>query len=208
VPPLDQAGIEPARPPGRPRSERAEQAILAATLELLAEHGIAGLSIEAVAARARVAKTTVYRRWSTKDDLVMDAIVQLSGPPPEPAAGPVRDQLIELLVRARGLQAGAESAGLMRRISAEAKHHPKLMDEFWRRVVTPRREAMYAVLRRGCAEGVIRADVDLVLLADLLVGPVLLRSVIRPAPISREQIASIVDCVLTGVEPPGPGLAG
>lgn len=208
MPAADDGGAGPARQPGRPRSERAEQAILAATIDLLAEHGIGGLSIEAVAARAGVAKTTVYRRWSGKDDLLMDAIVALSGPPPVPPAGSVRDQLISLLAYVRAMEAGHEWGTLLRRLSADAARHPKLLDEFWRRIVAPRREVMYGVLRRGIAEGLIRPDADLELLADLLVGPVLLRSVIRPAPVSREQFGLIVDWVLTGVGPAGPHLAG
>src|SRR6266496_6782642 len=62
------------RKPGRPRSAQAHKAILDATLELLAEGGFQGLSIEAVAARAGVGKTTIYRRWPSKNELVMDAI--------------------------------------------------------------------------------------------------------------------------------------
>jgi len=64
------------RKPGRPRSAQAHKAILDATLELLAEEGFHGLSIEAVAAKAGVGKTTIYRRWPSKDELVMDAILK------------------------------------------------------------------------------------------------------------------------------------
>ena len=66
-----------ARPPGRPRSERAARAIIDATIDLLAEEGgVAGVSIEAVAARAGVGKTTIYRRWPNKEALIIDALAE------------------------------------------------------------------------------------------------------------------------------------
>ena len=82
----DRAGAEeaPARGPGRPRSEEADQAILGATIMLLAEHGVYGLSIEAVAAEAGVGKTTIYRRWQTKEDLVVAALARMRPRPSRP----------------------------------------------------------------------------------------------------------------------------
>ena len=75
-----------ARRPGRPRSERAERAILDAALELFAESGVGGVCMEAVAARAGVGKATIYRRWPGKEDLLLDALALLKSPLPEPAA--------------------------------------------------------------------------------------------------------------------------
>src|SRR5215831_11164328 len=91
----------PAARPGRPRSPAADEAILDATVDLLAEQGFLGLSIEAVAARAGVAKTTIYRRWPTKDDLLMDAIACLKHAHPEPQGESLRDDLIDMISRMR-----------------------------------------------------------------------------------------------------------
>src|ERR1043165_4470484 len=78
-----------ARPPGRPRSERAARAIIDATLDLLAEEGgVTGVSIEAVAARAGVGKTTIYRRWPNKEALIIDALAALKEPFPTPVRRP------------------------------------------------------------------------------------------------------------------------
>jgi AcrR family transcriptional regulator len=76
------AGVElsAARAPGRPRDPQVDQAILTATLELLGDDGFDGLSIEAVAARAGVGKTTVYRRWPSKIPLVVDALTAMKAP--------------------------------------------------------------------------------------------------------------------------------
>src|SRR3954463_814071 len=86
-----------ARPPGRPRSERAAKAIIEATLDLLAEEGgVAGVSIEAVAARAGVGKTTIYRRWPHKEALIIDAFATLKEPFPAPRGDSVRDDLVAI----------------------------------------------------------------------------------------------------------------
>src|SRR2546430_2040846 len=73
------------RAPGRPRSVRVDEAIIDAVLDLLADGSIESLSIEAIAARAGVGKATLYRRWSNKDDLLLDAIRTLKGMPSQPA---------------------------------------------------------------------------------------------------------------------------
>ncbi len=85
------------RRPGRPRSERADQAIIDAALSLFAESGPEGLCIEQVAARAGVGKATIYRRWPGKEDLLLDAIAALKAPLPEPAGRSVREDLVTLL---------------------------------------------------------------------------------------------------------------
>src|SRR3954466_2689293 len=96
-----------ARPPGRPRSERAARAIIDATIDLLAEEsGVAGVSIEAVAARAGVGKTTIYRRWPSKDALIVHALGAVKEPLPEPSGGNSRADLTEI---ARTLAAGPVS---------------------------------------------------------------------------------------------------
>src|SRR5687768_10175832 len=96
------AGAAPADPdrkaPGRPRSARADEAIIEAVLALLAD-GVSAdqLSIEAVAARAGVGKATIYRRWSNKEALLVDAVASLKGPLPELAGVSVREDLLTLL---------------------------------------------------------------------------------------------------------------
>src|SRR5882762_3584246 len=89
------------RRPGRPRSAATDEAILDAAVDLLSEQGFLALTIEAVAARAGVAKTTLYRRWSNKDDLLLDAVSCLKGPPFDPPGGSVRDDTLYMLTRMR-----------------------------------------------------------------------------------------------------------
>jgi AcrR family transcriptional regulator len=193
----------PARAPGRPRSEQVERAILAGALELMAEHSVASLSMEAIAARAGVAKTTVYRRWAGKDELLLDALIRAKGQAAEPATGgSLRDNLVEYLTGMCARWQQAQAAPLMRRLIAEVDQHPKLVEEYWAQVVAPRRALLHGMLRQGIVEGTIRADADVELLTEMMVAPVLLRVVIRPSPISDEHIAKVVDTVLAGARPP------
>src|SRR3954453_19686126 len=86
--------------PGRPRSARADEAIVEAVLELLAEgHTVDALSIEAVATRAGVGKATIYRRWANKEALIVDAVTSMKGPLPVPGGESGRDDLVMLLSR-------------------------------------------------------------------------------------------------------------
>src|SRR5271163_5372205 len=78
------------RRPGRPRSEQAEQAIIEATLDLFAEQGFEGACVEAVAARAGVGKATIYRRWTSKEELLIAALGSLKSPMHDPRCGTVR----------------------------------------------------------------------------------------------------------------------
>jgi AcrR family transcriptional regulator len=85
---------EPARRPGRPRSEQAEQAIIEATLDVFAEQGFDGVCVEAVAARAGVGKATIYRRWPNKEELLLAALGTIKSPYPEPKGVSVREDLL------------------------------------------------------------------------------------------------------------------
>ena len=87
----------PAAPAGRPRSEQADRAIIDAALCVFAEHGVEGLCIEKVAAKAGVGKATIYRRWPGKEDLLLDALAALKTPLPEPRGDSVREDLVALM---------------------------------------------------------------------------------------------------------------
>src|SRR5262249_19022076 len=93
----DMAARDGARRPGRPRSERAEQAIIDATIEAMGECGIDGVRCEDAAARAGVGKATLYRRWPGKEDLLIAAFAAMRRPLPEPRGESVREDLIRML---------------------------------------------------------------------------------------------------------------
>ncbi|MET7335281.1 TetR/AcrR family transcriptional regulator [Nonomuraea sp. NPDC005650] len=192
-----------ARPAGRPRSEKAEKAIIEATLDLIGEGmGVSELSIEAIASRAGVGKTTIYRRWSSKEDLVVDALATLKAPVPALTGTSVRDDLIALLDAMRKESGVARNRCVMNIAMNEADRHPQLMDRFVKRAIEPRRQALRAVIERGIATGELRADLDVSMGMALLSGTMLWHTKWAPAGDLDPDLAErVVDVVLEGMAP-------
>jgi AcrR family transcriptional regulator len=188
------------RSPGRPRDPAVEQAIIDATLQLLADEGF-GLSIEAVAARAGVGKATIYRRWPNKDQLIVDALAQLQEPVEHPPGGSVRDELVAILDAVRRKATTSLAGKILPRLMAEATSNPALLQAYRRQVLEPRRQLVADALRRGMDSGNLRTDLDIEHVIDLLVGPVMYRLVMRPSdrPVPRNLPARVVDDVLAGL---------
>jgi AcrR family transcriptional regulator len=190
---------EPVR--GRPRSAAADDAIVAAALELVAEEGIGGLSVEAVAARAGVGKATIYRRWSCKAELVDAAFTHLSEQFPEAHGDTTRDRLVSLF--AAPSTQGSPTLRLLPRILSHKMRQPQLYQDFFNRVVEPRREQFRVELRRGIARGDIRADLEIDTMVNALVAPYLYRVMVLPdaGPPPADLAASVVDAALGGLAP-------
>jgi AcrR family transcriptional regulator len=162
-----------ARRPGRPRSERAEQAILDAAIEAVSDCGIDGVRCEDVAARAGVGKATLYRRWPGKEDLLIAAFASLKSPLPEPRGVSVREDLIamlEVMVTDADDPRYAQQYALLH---GEGHRYPRLMARYAERVVEPRRELIRSVLRRGVSTGELRPDTDIEVAMLALIGAVL-----------------------------------
>ncbi|MFI7661669.1 TetR/AcrR family transcriptional regulator [Micromonospora parva] len=188
------------RSPGRPRSIRADEAIIEATLDLLAEGStIEALSIEAIAARAGVGKATIYRRWAGKDALLLDALRRLKGVLAQPAGHSVRDDLV-LLVGAIGKNVDPRAAKIMPCL-VPAVNRSADQYQLYQNIIAPRRKLMREVLRRGIDEGVLRADIDVEVTMALLTGPMLIQRVLQWNPDLDEQTLPerVVDAVLEGI---------
>jgi AcrR family transcriptional regulator len=192
-----------SRPAGRPRSEKAEKAIIEATLDLIAEGmGVSELSIEAIAARAGVGKTTIYRRWSNKEDLVVDALATLKAPLPPLTGASVRDDLISLLDAMRREAGHPRSRCVINIAMSEADRYPRLMERFVKRAIEPRREATRAVLERGVATGELRPDLDVDMAMALLSGAMMWHTKWGPAgDLAADLAERVVDAALTGIAP-------
>ncbi|ARP69949.1 TetR family transcriptional regulator [Streptomyces pluripotens] len=180
-----------------------ERAILEGVMKLL-EEGVplAELSIERVARTAGVGKATIYRRWSGKEELFVDVIRAAEPPDPELPGTSLRDDLVALLesMRQRGLV--SRSSLILHDVYAQMKSSPKVWAAYHAAVIVPRRVLAFDVLRRAQQNGELRPDVDLELANDMFVGPMLVRSVMRPEVDLPEGLAEqIVDMVLEGLRP-------
>jgi len=188
---------EPRRP-GRPRSERADQAILSAALDLFAERGPDALCIEQVAAKAGVGKATIYRRWPGKEDMLLDAISMLRTQLPEPQGRSVRADLIALLNAICRDTADRRRARLFALLQGEGSRYPRLMDSYIKTVVQPRRAVVRSVLRRGVATGELREDTDIEA-ASFLVDGAVLASMYGPGPVDARYARRAVEELLRGL---------
>lgn len=164
------------RRPGRPRSADAHRAILDATQELLVEEGFTRLRLEHVAARARVGKSTIYRRWPSKEALTLDVVLELAGPHLDIAD--VGDTRAELRAASRNpLDAivGTRWGPVIRAMLSQIAGNPAIGEPFRATVVARRRSEVAHVIERGIARGDLRPDADASIATELLVGPIYFR---------------------------------
>jgi len=197
---MTETAESPRRTPGRPRSEASHQAIIRATLEGLVEVGYGALTMEAVRTRARVGKATIYRRWSSKEELVRDAIVFLHDDFETPDTGSLRGDYEALAAAVRASASRGGAATLMPRLLVDAAGDPELHAIFRANLVEPRRAALRAVLERAIARGELRPDVDLELMIDLFAGPAVYRLLITGGDMSKMfTVEAQVDALLNGL---------
>ena len=191
------------RGPGRPRDERADRAILDAALELLAEVGPTGLSVEEVAARAGVSKATIYRRFQTKDDLVVGCLSGLAVALPDGMPdGDVHDRLVFLVERWWDSYVVSPNGQVFHRVLAHAKSNPRLFEAFYDEVIEPRRELFRSVLRGAVASGEIRPDADLELVVTMIIGTSVYTNQTRSAgrdPMPGSGASGVVHAALASV---------
>jgi AcrR family transcriptional regulator len=157
---------------GRPRSERTEKAILAATSQLLAESGLAAMTIEGVAERAGVGKASIYRRWPTRGALAFDATFDeyLAGQPTEDTGSLEGDLEATALDWIRAVNRSPWGRTL-KELIAEVQSDPSLAGAWRERFVIPIRQQRRPIVERAIARGEIPKGSDLELIMDLLYGP-------------------------------------
>lgn len=182
----------------RPRVEgERETEVLDAAVRLLVRVGYDRLTMDAVAAEAKASKATLYRRWSTKTSLVVDAVLRSKGGRHVPSAdtGSLRADLVELATCRGGLSDPRSSAVLAAVVTA-LHHDAEFAEQFRQRVVAPRLEAVRSVFERARARGEITAEVDLDLLAPALAGIVLHRSFVEGMAPDEATVTRVVDEII------------
>jgi AcrR family transcriptional regulator len=176
------------------RSEEARIAVLEAADDLLAERGFAGVTIEGIAARAQVAKQTIYRWWTSKTDILFDALAEdaaayFTTRDGDDLGSDLRHHLRQLAVFLTQTDAGA----VCRALAGQAQHDPEVAARFHAEFVAPQRDRDRAPFRRAQVRGELPDAVDVDLDVDQLVGPIYYRVLIAGQPVPPEFTDALVD---------------
>ncbi len=186
------------RPPGRPRSEDARQAILRSTIKLLRRAGFADLSIEAIAADAQVGKATVYRWWPNKGALVVDAFASSTEDELHfPDSGSVFKDVSLQLNQWLGILRSPRGC-TVRAVIAAGQSDSDLLEAFRARFIRPRRQEAYRTLQRGIERGELPRRLDLDLVLDILYGAIYMRFLIRHDELNEYYVEEVCRLVLEG----------
>jgi AcrR family transcriptional regulator len=203
---MSERGVAEQPRRGRPRSEKAQKAILEAAIELLLEQGLHAMNMDDVAKRAGVSKATIYRWWPSKEVLAVDALATEWAPhlpATERDTGTLRGDLLARfrpwLRQLNQRPYGRVIAGLV----AEAQTDPEFAELYREHFVTPRRDATRPLLLRAIDRGEIAPDTDLDVTLDLLYGPIYHRLLHGHAPLNDRFVRQVVDTVIAGVSSGG-----
>jgi AcrR family transcriptional regulator len=186
--------------PGRPRSPAADAAVLRAALELFIEHGIEGASFEQIAKRAGVARTTIYRRWSSREDLLAQAMETARDAPerwlatidraaPNQLIGWLVDALSETVTR-------RDYRKIVAKLIGSAPNSPKLMSVYWNTYLLPRRKMVSEVMDRARTMGLLPEGAEPEILQDMIGGAIMYHLLVRPGRRSRKEMRAYIREVL------------
>jgi AcrR family transcriptional regulator len=200
------AGIsEVIRRRGRQPSPATAEAILDATRELLAADGVGGLTIENVAARSGVAKTTIYRRWRSRDELALAVLIAMVEDQAASVSdlGDVRAELVAFVAEAIKILRSTLMGRVMQGLVSELAADPELARAFRERVVARRVEELTRILERGIQRGDVRADAEIGMANEFLFGPIYYRLLLSGKPLDDALAERVVDAFLAGVRARG-----
>ncbi|GAB3952834.1 TetR/AcrR family transcriptional regulator [Kribbella albertanoniae] len=181
-----------------PRGAAARDRLLRAALDLLADEGVGGFTMEAVAARAGASKATVYRRWSARAELLAEAMERISQTDPTPETGELRSDLGTLLIGMHTLLSTQPFPRLLSAFIDAAERDPALAT-LHVELSERRREPLRQVLQRARQRAEIPHSADIELAIDLLTGPTFLRRLILHRQSSTAEVYTIVDYVLAAL---------
>ena len=193
-----QSASDSKRRPGG-RSARVRQSVLDAAFAELGEKGYGGLSIEAVALRSGVAKTTVYRRWPTRDELIADALDSRSDRyEPVPDTGSLREDLKQFCEGVRAKLTSNHGKAMLKSLVGAVDQSPEIVEtvqRFWRE----RRDVGGQLIERWIRRGVLRPETNADLLVEAILAPIYLRVLLPGGPVTGEVLEGFIDLALDGV---------
>lgn len=187
--------------PGRPRSEQARRAVLDAARTLFEEQGYGAATIEAIAARSGVAKTTIYRSWPSRAAVMVDVVVEMATTlvPPPRGGDPIRAMAAEL----RGIASAVNGpmGRLLTSLLGDAQVEPQVRSVLIERLFAPRSQASATNISRAQTGGTLRPDVPPHVAIDLLVGPLFYRMFVQHEPVTDTFVKQVLQYVVEGLQP-------
>jgi AcrR family transcriptional regulator len=188
---------------GPSRSDVARREALAATADLIAERGVDNLTIEDVAARSGVAKTTIYRHWPSRGPLIIDAVRSCWAHLPTPDTGDLRTDLVRLFEGMVRVDLSSLAGRIMPSLLSVAARDPEV-ERLTRELAEERARPVREILGRAVARGELSAAVDEEVALGLVVGPLLYRKVHRRLPLTTEYLEACIDASVVGLQAMAP----
>jgi AcrR family transcriptional regulator len=193
---VDEEAVATTRRPGRRRDESKDDAILLATRELLAERGYDGMTMDAVADRAGAGKATVYRRWPSKVQLTIDAMLCAPGTPMSADDVPDTGSLRSDLLAVRFGRKRSDDSELMSGVISAVKENPDVAAAFQQQFVRSRVALMRGLLERAQERGELRDDIDLEMVAAVAPAMIAYRKMVAGHRIDDEFVTQMIDSVI------------
>jgi AcrR family transcriptional regulator len=198
-----------SRPRGRPRRAGARTAIVEATLELLAERGFQGATIDAIAARAGVGRNTIYRRWGGKEELIADAVRELSADLDEHEGDDFYALMLDWVRDFIRLFADPVFGQILPSLLGELRRNPVFAELYAERVVRPRYESLVSLLTQALERGELRPGTNVEQIVDLLSGAPYVRLLpVGLPPLTEDYAEELLDTIWRGIAPSAPGDGG
>jgi AcrR family transcriptional regulator len=178
-----------------PRVLRTRESVIAATREALVEEGYAAVTIDGIARRSGVARTTIYRHWGSLAHLVVDAVSLIDEQWSAPDTGSVRDDLVAQGMRLNEKLATSEWGRALPTLIDGSSRDPELLRLHTERTCQ-RRDQTIALVERGMARGELPGGLEAALIVDRIAGPIFYHHLIMHTPLDRAYIVRLVDDVL------------
>jgi AcrR family transcriptional regulator len=190
---------------GRPRQASARKAIVDATLELLAERGFQAATIEAIAERAGVGRNTIYRRWASKEELIVDALQELFVDLDFQEDGDVYSLLLDWIRDFVRVFGDPLYGRILPVVLGELQQNPDFARVYSEQIVQPRYDALLEFLRAAVERGELRPDADPEQIVDLLAAPPFVRALpVGLPPVSERYAEELLETIWRGIAPPTP----
>lgn len=186
---------------GRPRNEDTTAAILSAALDLMEEVGLKALTMEGIAARAGVTKTTVYRRWPGTWAIVLDAFLSEIVPALEFEPQTTLRETVSADMKALAASFRGRPGRVFAPLLAFAQFNRELREALWESYIGPRRAQAHAVFVTEKHQGELRAELDADAVIDALYGSLVYKLLVPHGELSDEYVDSLVECVFEGIAP-------